>query len=165
MLTTMRPSSPISRPHAPRGFVLVTALGALVVLMALAFMAAGSAQHTFLMSVDRQRDRRLTDSIQSVTPLLSPMAGSSAAVSDSVRTIQILSFDGTRPDSMEVTATFGVKPDQTLLQGPIRLLDGDELAQVSARRFDGAGGSRRATFLINSRGLRQAPILIREERL
>lgn len=166
----MRPVSASRNIHChrkPKGFVLVAALGVLAILMTVAFMAAGSAQHTFSMTVERQRDRRISDHITIVAEQLPRLLSTSGAGpgSGSVRTVRVLSGLATDPTTVEVSATLGLKLDPASSLPALQAMDGDELAVVEARRRDGVGASRRSTFLVNSRGLRSSPILIREERL
>jgi hypothetical protein len=149
--------------HRPKGFVLVAALGVLAVLMTAAFMAAGSAQHTFTMTVERQRDRRIADHLTVASELLPKLVSRAGTGVGTIRTVRLV-FP-TEPSTVEVSATLGLAIPSGLIQPALSSLDGDELAVVEARRRDGAGPSRRSTFVVNSRGLRTFPILIREERL
>jgi hypothetical protein len=154
----------ILRQRNRRGFVLVTALGVLAVIMTAAFMAASSAQQTFTMTVERQRDRRISDHITVVAEVL-PRLLSNPGATSSVRTVLLVSGNPKDPAAVTVSATLGLAANAELIRPALEFLEGDELARVEAKRSDGQGPSRRSTFLVNSRGLRSSPILIREERL
>lgn len=150
--------------RSSRGFVLVSALGVLAVIMTAAFMAASSSQQTFTMTIERQRDRRISDHITVVAEAL-PKLLSNPGATTSVRTVLMIAGDAGDSASITVSATLGLEVTAQLIRPALDLLEGDEVARVEARRADGQGPSRRSTFIVNSRGLRSSPILIREERL
>jgi hypothetical protein len=155
----------VGRVRNDRGFVLVAALGALAVLMTVAFMAAGSAQHTFMMTVERQRDRRITDHIMAASEILPKLASQPGSSGSAVRTVRLSPAPVNDPAGVEVSLTLGMPVSSAVIAPALTALEGDEIAVIEARRRDGAGAARRSTFLVNSRGMRSAPILIREERL
>lgn len=143
-----------------RAFALITALGVLVLLMIMAFGAAATVEFTYGFTRARLSDREYGELLRDSSHLLLerglPQPGS---------TIELLKTNTLGTRDVQVSATVQL-PEiaKNLLGSALRLRDGDQFVELNAARVATGRISRGAVYLINTKGARQAPILLLEKR-
>ena len=154
---------------ARRGFALLAAIGVLAVLMILAVAAVGSAQFTLGFSQARTADQRLGQALEEGATILRPRlpdlvkkAAASWSAEQTSTTVELIKPRPGVKDDVVVSATLGLVTGEGLPAG-VQPRDGDFMVRLEAGRLD-RPLRRSAIYLVNSAGLRRAPILIQEGR-
>lgn len=136
----------IARPR--RGFALIAAIGVLAVLTILVFGAATRAHVTHTLTAADLATHRLAGALHAQARML--MAGADPA--------KPLAGD----DDLTLTVKAPAEAPASPALDTLGKRDGDIFAEiaVSSNRLRGAG--RTAIYLVNTKGQRSAPILLRE---
>ena len=143
------------------GFALIAAIGVLVLLMMMAFGAAATAQFTYGFSRARVKDHEYSMLMRDASDALQqrgiPEPGTPP--------FQVLQTQSVAKNDIEVSATVQLpEVGRNLLGSALKLREGDRVVEFTAAPAITGKVSRVSNYLMNSKGLRSAPILLLERR-
>ena len=140
-----------------RGYVLLAAICVLAVLFLIAATAADTTQTTWRLASKSAVEHALCDAMHDAAYRV--MSGDRPSTAPAAAA---LARAATLRGDVTVSATLLAK-DAPALPAHIAPRGHDEFIRIEARHGR-SGGCRKALYLVNRSGLRQAPILLLEER-